>query len=62
MRLSDQDERTELYEQAQVIFKEEAPWVTVAHSIVFMPLRKEVTGYKIDPFGGHVFYGVDLEG
>jgi hypothetical protein len=25
-------------------------------------LRKEVTGYKIDPFGGHVFYGVDLEG
>jgi dipeptide transport system substrate-binding protein len=62
VRLSDQDQRTELYEQAQVIFKEEAPWVTVAHSIVFMPLRKEVTGYKIDPFGGHVFYGVDLEG
>ena len=62
VRLSDQDERTELYEQAQVIFKEEAPWVTVAHSIVFMPMRKEVTGYKIDPFGGHVFYGVDLEG
>jgi dipeptide transport system substrate-binding protein len=29
---------------------------------VFMPLRKEVVGYKIDPFGGHVFYGVDLEG
>ena len=55
-------ERTELYEQAQVIFKEEAPWVTIAHSIVFMPVRKEVVGYKIDPFGGHVFYGVDLEG
>jgi dipeptide transport system substrate-binding protein len=62
VKLSDQEQRTELYEQAQVIFKEEAPWVTVAHSIVFMPLRKEVTGYKIDPFGGHVFYGVDLEG
>ena len=62
VRLNDQAERTELYEQAQVIFKEEAPWVTVAHSIVFMPVRKEVVGYKIEPFGGHVFYGVDLEG
>jgi dipeptide transport system substrate-binding protein len=62
VRLSDQEQRTEMYEQAQEIFKEEAPWVTVAHSIVFMPLRKEVVGYKIDPFGGHVFYGVDLEG
>ena len=52
--------RTGLYEQAQVIFKEEAPWITIAHSIVFMPTRKEVVGYKIDPFGGHKFYGVDL--
>jgi dipeptide transport system substrate-binding protein len=62
VRLSDQGERTAMYEEAQEIFKEEAPWVTVAHSIVFMPLRQEVVGYKIDPFGGHVFYGVDLEG
>ena len=60
-RTSDVAERTRLYEEAQVIFKEEAPWVTVAHSIVFMPMRKEVVGYKIDPFGGHIFYGVDLE-
>ena len=58
---SDRAERTRLYEDAQVIFKEEAPWVTIAHSIVFMPMRKEVVGYKIDPFGGHIFYGVDLE-
>jgi dipeptide transport system substrate-binding protein len=57
----DRDERTKLYEQAQVIFKEEAPWVTIAHSIVFVPVRNEVVGYKIDPFGGHVFYGVDLK-
>jgi len=59
-RTADVAKRTELYEQAQVIFKDEAPWVTIAHSVVFMPMRKEVTGYKIDPFGGHVFYGVDL--
>jgi dipeptide transport system substrate-binding protein len=53
--------RTEFYEKAQLIFKEEAPWVTIAHSVVFMPMRREVVGYKIDPFGLHKFYGVDLQ-
>ena len=57
---SDPDERTRLYEEAQVIFKEEAPWVTIAHSVVFMPMLNNVQNYKIDPFGGHPFYGVDL--
>jgi dipeptide transport system substrate-binding protein len=60
-RTSDIAERTKLYEQAQVIFKEEAPWVTIAHSIVFVPVRKEVVGFKIDPLGIHRFYGVDLQ-
>ncbi|MCE0734581.1 ABC transporter substrate-binding protein [Halomonas sp. G15] len=59
--LSDQAERVERYEQAQAIFKEQAPWNTLAHSVVFMPLRKEVTGYTIDPLGGHSFEGVDLK-
>ena len=58
--VSDQGERTKLYEQAQLVFKEEAPWVTVAHSVVFKPIRKEVIDFRIDPFGGHPFYGVDL--
>jgi dipeptide transport system substrate-binding protein len=61
-RTADQAERTRLYEEAQVIFKEQAPWVTIAHSVVFKPVRNEVVGFKIDPFGGHYFYGVDLEG
>jgi dipeptide transport system substrate-binding protein len=59
--VSDAGERTELYKQAQVVFKEQAPWVTIAHSIVFKPIRKEVVDFKIDPFGGHIFYGVDLK-
>lgn len=59
--LSDQDERAKLYEQAQKIFKEEAPWVTIAHSVVFQPVRKEVKDFRISPFGLHNFYGVDLE-
>jgi len=57
---SDVLERTRLYEEAQVVFKREAPWATIAHSIVFEPIRNEVVDYKIDPFGGHIFYGVDL--
>ena len=59
--VSDIKERTKLYEKAQVIFKEEAPWYTIAHSIVFMPMSDKVVDYKIDPFGGHIFYGVDLK-
>ncbi len=59
--VSDSAARTKLYEQAQVVFKREAPWATIAHSVVFKAMRKEVTGYKIDPFGGHNFYGVDIK-
>ncbi|MHA1564206.1 MAG: ABC transporter substrate-binding protein [Alphaproteobacteria bacterium] len=59
---SDPAERTRLYEEAQVVFKAQAPWATIAHSRVFEPIRKEVKNYKIDPFGGHIFYGVDIEG
>jgi len=58
---SNMAQRTQYYKAAQLVFKDEAPWVTIAHSIVFMPMRKEVTGYLIDPFGGHIFYGVDLK-
>lgn len=60
-RTSDAAARTKLYEKAQLIFKEEAPWVTIAHSVVFMPMSKKVVDYRIDPFGGHAFYGVDLK-
>ena len=57
----DPAKRTELYKKAQVIFKEQAPWATIAHSVVFQPIRKEVVDWKIDPFGGNIFYGVDLK-
>ena len=55
-----QEERTKLYEEAQVVFKREAPWATIAHSVVFMPMSKKVSGYVMDPLGGHWFDGVDL--
>ncbi len=58
---SELEDRTKLYKEAQVIFKEEAPWVTTAHAVVFKPVRKEVVDFKINPLGTHVFYGVDLQ-
>ena len=61
-RSSDLAERTKLYEEAQVVFKREAPWNTIAHSVVHQPVRKEVVDYKLDPFGAPIFYGVDLQG
>ncbi|GHA20632.1 ABC transporter substrate-binding protein [Devosia pacifica] len=58
--INDQDERAALYEEAQVIFKEEAPWATIAHSVVFMPMLNSVEGYVMDPKGGHSFEDVDI--
>ncbi|MCR8725487.1 ABC transporter substrate-binding protein [Frigidibacter sp. ROC022] len=57
---TDQAERTKLYEEAQVIMKEQAPFATIAHSVVYMPVRKEVQGYKVHPLGGHIFTEVSL--
>jgi dipeptide transport system substrate-binding protein len=59
--VSDQAERTKLYEQAQVIMHKDAPYFLIAHSVVFMPMRKNVTGYVMSPFGTHQFNYVDLK-
>ncbi|MFG5380835.1 ABC transporter substrate-binding protein [Yoonia sp. R2-816] len=58
--LPTQEERQPLYEQAQVIFKEQAPWATIAHSVVYMTMRPEVEGYVVHPLGGHIFNQVGL--
>ncbi|KAA0968116.1 ABC transporter substrate-binding protein [Aureimonas fodinaquatilis] len=58
--LSSQEERAELYKQAQVVFKREAPWATIAHSVVYVPTRKNVTGFVQSPLGDMTFDGVDL--
>ena len=59
-RIVDQSQREALYRQAQEIFKQEAPWVPLAHSVVFMATRKEVKGFRMDPLGRHPFEGVSL--
>lgn len=57
---TDQAERTKLYEEAQVMFKEQAPWATLAHSSVVMPMSAKVTGYIMSPLGTHQFDEVDI--
>ncbi|WP_112802684.1 ABC transporter substrate-binding protein [Rhizobium sp. SYY.PMSO] len=57
---ADLKERTKLYEEAQVVFKREAPWMTIDHSEEFVPMTKNVTGYFQDPVGVHRFDGVDI--
>ena len=59
--VSDQSERTALYRKAQVVFKEQAPWFTIAHAVQLKPVRKEVVDFKLSPFGRHTFYGVDIK-
>ncbi len=58
--ISDQAERTKLYQKAQKIVAEQVPWLNIAHSTVFEPIRKGVTGYKVSPLGKHEFTFVDV--
>ncbi|MBN2050242.1 MAG: ABC transporter substrate-binding protein [Spirochaetales bacterium] len=57
----DQDVRTRLYRQAQEVFHEEAPWVTIAHSVVTVPVRSHVRDFVIYPTGKRVFQRVWLD-
>ncbi len=50
--------RNVLIERAQQIFKRERPWITMAHSAVYIPLRKDVQGFVMAPNGGVDFEGV----
>jgi dipeptide transport system substrate-binding protein len=55
-----QDDRVALYQEAQKIVAADVPWLNVAHSTVFEPIRKEVSGYKVSPLGSHEFQNVDV--
>ena len=55
------DRRKALYRQAQEIFKRERPWITIAHSTLYMPIRKEVKGFVMAPNASVEFEGVYRE-
>lgn len=58
---TDMKKRTELYTKAQELFKNEAPWATLAYARVYRALSSNVVGYQIHPFGTESFEKVDLK-
>nr|WP_314877999.1 ABC transporter substrate-binding protein [uncultured Pseudomonas sp.] len=56
----DQAKRSELYQQAQHILKEQVPITPIAHSTVYQPMRSTVQDFRISPFGLNSFYGVSV--
>jgi dipeptide transport system substrate-binding protein len=59
--VTDQKARTKLYEEAQVVFKDQVPYTPIAHANTYQPISKRVHGYLISPLGGHRFDGITLD-
>lgn len=59
-RTDDRGIRTRLYRDAQARFREAAPWVPLAHTVVHMAVRRTVNGFRADPLGRTLFEGVTL--
>ena len=59
--LPNQADRAKLYEHAQEIMHDQAPFFFIAHSVVYLPMAKNVTGFKMSPLGDHRFDEVDLQ-
>ena len=54
----DESKRLAMIVKAQEIFKYERPWITMAHSAVYIPVRKDVQGFVMAPNGSVDFEGV----
>ena len=52
--------REKYYREAQQVFKDAAPWVTIAHAKIFRGMSQRVKNFRIDPLGSDRFDGVDL--
>ncbi len=57
---SDQPQRSQLYQQAQRIIQEQALWLPLAHPTAYALTRKEVSGYRVSPFGRQDFAKVRI--
>ena len=59
--VTDREQRTVLYKQAQQLLKQQVPITPVAHSTVNQPLSARIEGFKVSPFGRNVFSGVGID-
>jgi peptide/nickel transport system substrate-binding protein/dipeptide transport system substrate-binding protein len=55
---TDPQRRAAYYEKAQVIFKYERPWMTMAHSTVYIPMSQKLEGFIMAPNGSVSFENV----
>lgn len=55
------EKRVELYKKIQVEMQKHYPGLMIAHSKVYMPVRKEVKGYIMDPLAEHHFENVSIQ-
>jgi dipeptide transport system substrate-binding protein len=60
-RISDEEDRIKLYQQAQQVFHEEMPGLLFADVKAYVPLRSNVQGFKLHFLGGQPFGGVSLK-
>jgi len=61
LQIYDTDERARLYEEAQVLIHEDAPFVYLAHATQNIVFRSNVKGYTLNPTERKFFYPVDIE-
>jgi len=59
--VTDREQRSVLYRQAQQLLKQQVPITPIAHSTVNQPLSTKVEGFKVSPFGRNDFGGVGLK-
>ncbi len=58
--VNDQADRAKLYEQAQQVMYDDVPLVRLANVKAYVPVRKNVEGFKLHFLGGQPFGGMSL--
>ncbi|WLR42688.1 ABC transporter substrate-binding protein [Bacillus carboniphilus] len=58
---TDQEKRIELYKKAQVIIKEDAPWIPLVHSKPLLAGSKDIKNFKPHPKGSDILTNVEFE-
>jgi peptide/nickel transport system substrate-binding protein len=58
---SDQAEREEFYKQAQLLIKEDAPWIPLVHSTPLLAGKASISGFKPHPTGSDLLSSVEIE-
>lgn len=57
----DPERRNAIYREARALFKRERPRITMAHSSIYIPVRKDAKGFVMAPNGSVDFEGVYRE-